>query len=176
MSLVAARRGIPLVTALGIALTAYASGADPGVGARLQACAALMASDARLACYDALAKSLAPRQDAVASTAPAHDSPPAVSAATPAAPPPESFGSYRAEHPVVTVAGPPSLTARVTAVSTGSTGRPQITLAGGAVWEFLDEGDALLASGDEVTIRRASFKSFILSTPSRREHRVRRVQ
>jgi hypothetical protein len=50
-----------------------------------------------------------------------------------------------------------------------------VTLEGGASWQLLDDGDALLAAGDTVTITRAVFGSYLMSTPTKRTHRVRRL-
>jgi hypothetical protein len=49
-----------------------------------------------------------------------------------------------------------------------------VTLEGGQLWE-LDEGDPLLTVGDTVDIRRAALGSFMMETPSKRTHRVRRL-
>jgi hypothetical protein len=43
------------------------------------------------------------------------------------------------------------------------------------MWQ-LAGSDALLASGDSVTIKRAAFGSYILTTPAGRTHRVRRLR
>jgi hypothetical protein len=53
-------------------------------------------------------------------------------------------------------------------------GKIQVELDNGQVWE-LDEADLLLAPGDPVTIRRATLGSYVLITPSRGLHRVRRT-
>lgn len=42
-------------------------------------------------------------------------------------------------------------------------------------WEMLQDSDPLLAPGDKVSIRRAMLGSFILTTPTGREHRVKRL-
>jgi hypothetical protein len=134
---------------------------------------------------------------APASTLPAAPPPPAASAApaavapaspaargaaqagaaaspAPAAPAAASFGSYQAEHP----AAPPvprALTTRVTAMGKTIDGRPTVTFEGGALW-LLDEVDPLLAVGDTVTVRRGVLGSFLLETPSKRLHHVRRIR
>jgi hypothetical protein len=46
----------------------------------------------------------------------------------------------------------------------------------GQTWEYEEDGDYLLAIGDSVTIRRASLGSFLLVTPSKLVHRVRRIR
>jgi hypothetical protein len=67
-----------------------------------------------------------------------------------------------------------SLQAHVVNVGSSPNGHQTATLEGGAVWELLDP-DPLLATGDAVTIRRASLGSFVMETPSRRTHHVRRL-
>jgi len=68
-----------------------------------------------------------------------------------------------------------SLQTSVVNVGTSPNGHMTATLEGGAVWE-LEDSDPLLAAGDAVTIRRASFGSFVLETPSKRTHHVRRLR
>ncbi|MGP8032794.1 MAG: hypothetical protein ACLPQ6_01520 [Steroidobacteraceae bacterium] len=157
----------------------------------LKACASIAAASERLACYDQLSGRLAPAAAAAASPRTAALAPaPAPAAAQPAAPaaattpaalaaaapaptPPQSFGLYAAEHP----APPPtaqSLTVHVVGLGHSASGRQTVALEGGQVWELVD-GDPLLAVGDTVTIRRASLGSFLIETPSRREHRARRL-
>ena len=169
----------------------------------LEDCAAISAAAERLACYDRLAGRTAPGVAGPATATPAGaaasaataapvpnaaPSPAAAPAATatarapaqapgaatpPAAPPRDSFGLYAAEHP----APPPAaadLSARVTELGVSETGRMTVALEGGAVWE-LAEADRVLAVGDTVNIRRAALGSFLLVTPSKRMHRVRRL-
>ncbi len=50
-----------------------------------------------------------------------------------------------------------------------------VTLDGGAVWEMMDGGDPLLAVGDTVTVTRATFGSYLMRTPTKRTHRVERL-
>jgi len=147
----------------------------------LAACAAIAAPEARLACYDRLAHAAAAKAPAPASapTATSSPSPAPATAAAPAAAsagaalPKESFGLYSAEHPTP----PPAtdtLQARVQSFGRNANGRPTVALAGEGLWE-LDDSDPLLAVGDTVTIKRASLGSFILTTPGKRTHRVRRL-
>jgi hypothetical protein len=112
---------------------------------------------------------------------PAPSAPPAPSvaasggtAATPAAPAAsQSFGLYEIEHPKVAVND--SVEARVTSLGKSRTGHMTVALEGGALWE-LDDGDPLLAPGDRVVITRAALGSYLMHTPTRRVHRVRRLQ
>jgi hypothetical protein len=89
--------------------------------------------------------------------------------------PKEAFGLYKEEHPVAKPKPQTnSITARITGVSYDPYGRETITLEEGASWQ-LDGSDALLASGESVTIKRATFGSYVLMTASGRTHRVRRL-
>jgi hypothetical protein len=196
-----ATRPLVLLPLLTVAATGLAAADTPAAPLQngLRACAAIAAAAERLACYDQLSGRSAPAASAAAgpgaaqlapASAPAGPSaaataaaPPAptAAAAAPAAPtpavpvpaPPQSFGLYAAEHP----APPPaakSLTARVASLGHSASGRQTVALEDGQLWE-LDDGDPLLAVGDTVTIRRASLGSFMIETPSRREHRARRL-
>jgi hypothetical protein len=69
-----------------------------------------------------------------------------------------------------------SLTARVTGFREGPNKRPRVLLDNGQSWEYEEDGDNLLAVGDSVTIRRASLGSFLLVTPAKISHRVRRIR
>jgi hypothetical protein len=69
-----------------------------------------------------------------------------------------------------------TLTARVTGFRKGPDGRPRVLLDNGQSWEYEEDGDYLLAVGDSVTIRRASLGSFLLTTPAKLVHRVRRIR
>jgi hypothetical protein len=96
-------------------------------------------------------------------------------AAAPPPPSPQSFGLYQAEHPKP----PPvsrTLEARVVALGKSAGGQMTVTLDGGAMWELLDDGDPLLAVGDAVTIQRAALGSYLMSTPTKRIHRVYRLE
>jgi hypothetical protein len=180
---------LPLLTVAAAGLAAADTPAAP-LQNGLKACAAIAAAAERLACYDQLSGRSAPAAPAAArpgaaqlAPAPAPAAPPAPTAAAvasaapspavPAPAPPQSFGLYAAEHP----APPPaakSLTARVASLGHSASGRQTLALEDGQLWE-LDDGDPLLAVGDAVTIRRASLGSFMIETPSRREHRARRL-
>jgi hypothetical protein len=197
-------RGRPALVILVLpSLACAAQPAATAPSQALAACANIADSAARLACYDKLvgrgaaapaapASAAAPPQPAGAhapavapaptpapapaaapgSTAAAAPTPPG--AAAPTASSPQSFGLYSAEHP----RPPPAsrtLEARVVALGKSVGGRMTVSLDGGALWELLDDGDPLLAVGDTVTIRRAALGSYLMSTPTKRTHRVRRL-
>lgn len=182
-------RGAPWLTlAALVAASAWAqTPAEEDFRSALRACAALEAATERLACYDRVSGRTAPDSGhgAAAVAPPPRTSPaPGATAATvapspapkpaPAPAPTAAFGLYGAEHP----APPPaagSLTGRVQALGRSGRGRSTVTLDDGGVWE-LDGTDPLLAVGDVVIIRRAALNSFLLETPSKRQHRALRLQ
>ena len=63
----------------------------------------------------------------------------------------------------------------VAQVSADRSGTVSVALDNGQTWTFKDE-DMRLKSGDRVTIRRAAFGSFLMTTPARQTHRVQRTQ
>ena len=152
---------------------------DPVVG--LSRCAATADRDERLACYDGLASRYAQPNRKTTAAAP----PPPASAATPASAaakvpavePKTEFGLTVAQlrkEPDAPVK-PQSIDGVVTGFGTSSLGRPVVRLDNTQSWELLDQLDPLLSPGDKVTIRRAAMGSFLLTTPTKRMHRVRRI-
>ena len=172
------RASLPALPAaiLGAAALAGVQAAEAPVPASaLHACAVISSPGERLACYDQLAgrASAAPSSPEPAGRAglpPTTAAPPSSSAAAPTG----SFGLYHAEHPA---APPPatSLTARIVGMGSAANGHPTVALEGGQLWE-LDDRDALLANGDAVTIRRAAFGSFLMTTSTGRTLRVHRLR
>lgn len=190
-----------LWAALALAPIASAAPSASVPQSALQACAIIAAASERLSCYDQLAGRDAPSSSAgpppAAAAPPAADAsapapaaavtpagaaaPPvavapaaAASTTAPVPPPGESFGLYAAEHPTAPPAAP-SLRARVISVGGGASGRMSVELEGGQLWQ-LEDTDPLLAPGDTVSIRRATMGSFLMETPTRRIHRVRRLR
>ena len=152
---------------LGACTLGTALAADPLQQLRqeLAACAVITGVDGRVACYDRLAA-----RNTIAPTAPP------VTAAAPAAPSdsPADFGlsGVQKQSPKQRVQ---ALTARIVGFSRASSGRTRVTLDNGETWEMQDDPDALLAVGDSVTIQRATLGSFLLVTPTKLSHRVRRI-
>ena len=159
-----ARRVLLCVGLAGLALPA--AGTVPlTVSAELARCAALTAAEERLACYDALAKPKPPD----AQTSPGDAVRPKSSATDT-----QSFGLSPRQLPA-TPEGPKLITALVTRVTVDRAGNVLVSLDNGQTWTFKDE-DMRLKSGDRVTIRRAAFGSFLMTTPARQTHRVQRTQ
>jgi len=168
------RGALPALPLTVWSFAALAGSEAPVPASALHACAVISTPGERLACYDQLAgRASAPPTAAVPAAAP-QPSPGVAAPASPAAAPKGSFGLYHAEHPA---APPPaaSLTAKVVGIGATASGRPTVALEGGQLWE-LDGPDPLLANGDSVTIQRASFGSFVMTTPTRRTHRVHRLR
>jgi len=175
-----------------IPVTALAADpAPPAVSqSALQACAALTTEAARLACYDQLAgRAPVAAAPAPAAAPAAKGRPAAPGAAAPAAPAatgaavpppspvpasPEAFGLYSAEHPKA-LAPARSESLKVLDMSHSRNGYLLLQLEGGQLWE-LHDGDPLLANGDTVTVRRAAMGSFLVTTPSGRSLRAKRLQ
>jgi hypothetical protein len=175
-----------LWASLGLPVLAGADASTAPVSqSALHACAVIATASERLACYDQLAGRPAQNSGMAAAPAPASapvaplagapvaaPAAPTAAAAAAAPPPPASFGLYSAEHPLPPLA--PTQQAHVVSTGTSAGGRMTVTLDTGGLWE-LEDGDPLLAVGDMVTLRRASLGSFMMDTPSKRSHRVRRL-
>jgi len=169
------------VAGLGVALPAISQSSSND----LNTCAAIQTQAERLACYDKLAGRGATPQPAAATPQPGPPSAPAAapdSVPTPAAAStspapgtPEAFGLYKAEHPAAPKSPVETVTGKVVDLKYDPYGRETISLEGGAVWQ-LAGSDALLAKGDEVTIKRATMGSYLMTTSAGREHRVKRLR
>jgi hypothetical protein len=178
------------VAGLGVALPAISQSSSND----LNTCAAIQTQAERLACYDKLAgrgatppaaatpQPALPAAPAAASSGTKKQTPPAptATAATPAASTPapgtaEAFGLYKAEHPAAPKSPVATVKGKVVDLKYDAYGRETISLEGGAVWQ-LAGSDALLAKGDEVTIKRATMGSYLMTTSAGREHRVKRLR
>ncbi len=184
-------RRLALSTAILAACTAGAAPAQDANG--LTQCSSISNTAERLACYDRLAGRASakapPSSPAAAASTAAPVSAAPVSAAPAAAKPVPAAGPTANDFGLSTVqkeratgaaASSPaeikSITARVTGFRQGPDGRPRVLLDNGQTWEYEEDGDYLLAVGDPVTIRRASLGSFLLVTPAKIVHRVRRIR
>ncbi len=167
---------------LAMAASAIASAANSAASPLAQGlahCAEIDASEARLACYDALARANGVAATAV-STGPT-SAPPAPAPATVAAAPAASgdevrnFGLTPVQvHPVRS--GTTAIEAHVAAIAAnrGDFGQTYLSLDNGETWTTSDDVSRL-AVGDAVHIRRAALGSFLLTTPANQSYRVRRV-
>lgn len=192
-------RRLALSTAILAACAAGGALAEDPNG--LAQCSSISNTAERLACYDRLAGH-APAKAPPSS--PATTAPAAAAAVAPAAAPVSAAPAAAAPSAATPVpAGAPtasdfglskvqkeradgaasnspaeikSITARVAGFRKGPSGRPRVLFDNGQTWEYEEDGDYLLAVGDSVTIRRASLGSFLLVTPSKLVHRVRRIR
>ena len=167
----------------------------------LTQCSSITNTAERLACYDRLAGRASAKAPP---SSPAAAAPAAASAAAPAAAPVNAapvaaapaaatpmpaaastahdFGLSKVQKERADGAASSSpaeiksITARVAGFRKGPSGRPRVLFDNGQTWEYEEDGDYLLAVGDSVTIRRASLGSFLLVTPSKLVHRVRRIR
>jgi hypothetical protein len=132
----------------------------------LRKCAAITADDERLACFDAAAKRL---------EAPTPATPPART-------PEEQFGAPKAPPPPAADKPPEPppidrIDATVAAVAKRPNGELVVTLSNGQVWAQVPSGTTFrLNVGDEVSISRGMFGSYILSTEAKRSIKVTRQQ
>lgn len=180
------RRGIRVVLWMGlVGLTLPAAGAAPPAGsaADVARCAAITTPDERLACYDALvcagiaaADERLACYDALAKPRPSRPQTDPADAARreSGGTDVKGFGLSKRQLPV-TPEGPQLIKALVTQVSVNRLGNVFLSLDNGQSWTFHDP-DALLRSGDAVTIRRAALGSFLMTTPSRHTYRVQRTK
>ena len=151
-----------LITGLMVG-TAQAQSTD--LNAQMQHCLAMSQDQARLQCYDQLARSL--------NTLAAVPAVPAVPATvTPAADPVDSFGlENRAPEQQVD-----DLRLEVKSVRLTKKGRAEITMQNGQIWLQSDDSRLDIKAGDVCTIERAMLGSFLLNNGrSNRKIRVRRV-
>jgi hypothetical protein len=185
-------RRLALSTAILAACAAGGALAEDPNG--LTQCSNLSNTAERLACYDRLAGRASASKAPPSSPAAAAPAAPPVSAAPAAAAPAAAtpvparasnandFGLSKVQKERADGAASSSpaeiksITARVTGFRKGPSGRPRVLLDNGQSWEYEEDGDYLLAVGDSVTIRRASLGSFLLVTPSKLVHRVRRIR
>jgi len=173
-------RAIVILLTLGLAGRGpcVAGAAPPAVDpAEFARCSRIDAADERLACYDALGRSLEPPPVPSASPSPAANKAPAAdessAQAATAAGGVNAFGLTRHERPAA--AGPDLIRAQVAAVTTDRLGKAHVRLDNGQVWS-LSAPDVLLRAGEAVTIRRASLGSFLMTTPAHRTYRVQRTE
>ncbi|HEX3913927.1 MAG TPA: hypothetical protein VHW71_10500 [Steroidobacteraceae bacterium] len=145
----------------------------------LAPCTGISSSADRLVCYDQLAGRVSPpkAQPSAAAAAPAPTASVAAATAPAAAPTEEDFGRSKLQKAAKSRSPPDikSVTAKVAAFGRSPNLRTQVTLDNGQIWEYQDDPDQLLSIGDTVTIKHATLGSYMLLTPTKLSHRVRRV-
>jgi hypothetical protein len=157
-------------------LAACAAGRAPAqasdVHKALAPCSGIANSADRLACYDKLAgrASPPPATPSAAAAASAASAPAAVRTE-------EEFGRSKVQEAAKSNFPPKikTVTAKVAGFGRSPNLRTQITLDNGQIWEYQDDPDPLLSIGDTVTIKHAMLGSFMLLTPTKVSHRVRRI-
>jgi hypothetical protein len=183
---VASEQALPAGVALMLAAASSGAATAPAaLTTELSRCAAITSSEARLACYDALAGGKAGA--AAAATKPAPVAVPAATAAAaapaPAAPnaaavdpiaEPKNFGLSSAQlH--APPPGPQSIEAHVSEVVVDSLRRNYVVLDNGQTWASMD-GELNLDKGEPVTIAHGALGSYVLkSAKSKLAYHVRRI-
>lgn len=168
-----------------LALTLLSARVGAADDVDLARCAAIIAADARLACYDRLVGRRAGAAQSVSGAASlgvareAHAAAPVVLLAPPraalsAASSEEEFGLTRV-HVHTAQEEVQAIQAKIRQVSADRTGHTFCELDNGQTWTFAEE-DVRLARGDTVTIKRASLGSFTMLTPSHHAHKTRRIK
>ena len=140
-------------------------------------CHAIAASEQKLACYEALA--LAAQSEATTAAEPARQlkSPPSAPTVASAANPntEDNFGLNRRQIEPRAAEGPAAIKSAVSQMTEDRVHNITVVLDNGQTWAFI-EPEPRLRPGDTVTIKRASFGSFLMLTPSRRSYRVERLK
>ncbi|MET0535324.1 MAG: hypothetical protein ABW171_13985 [Steroidobacter sp.] len=157
---------------LGLSLALFSSTvlAQTPLPPEFAACSRIQKNGERLACYDRAVSYLSQPGERQS-----------------AAPTPETSFGLQAEAPKAPAAETPegdakaenvsSVTAHVAEVSTDREGKRAITLDNGHTWrELAKSTSGLLKVGDEITVKRAAFGSFMMSIPNGPPLRVRRVK
>ena len=137
-------------------------------------CHAIAAGEQKLACYEALA--LAAQSDATTAasgTAAAGSPTPATAAAILNTE--DNFGLNRRQIEPRAAEGPAAIKSAVSQMTEDRLHNITVVLDNGQSWAFI-EPEPRLRPGDTVTIKRASFGSFLMLTPSRRSYRVERLK
>jgi hypothetical protein len=122
-------------------------------------CATITADAERLACYDRLARSNTVERQAPALPQPEHSE--------------QTFGMNKP--PADKPPEPARMEAKVLEVAMDSRGAVILRLDNGQSWA-LDDGPAIVRSGDAIVIKRAALGSYLMTTSTGRIYRARRLQ
>jgi hypothetical protein len=158
------------IAIFGVGAAAAAPDGSDELRAILAPCTSIAKAQDRLACYDKLS-GRTPEVSSPAARSPAAASPPPPSPPATAA----DFGLSPAQKVPVAHEPAQSVTATIAGMGLLASGRTSVSLDNGQMWELEDAPDALLAVGQVITVRHASLGSFLLITPSKLSHRVRRI-
>jgi len=172
------------VQAIGLSLVSRRGEAGPDPLAEgLAHCARIAATDARLACYDGLARESTRESGPAVVAAPVVAAPLATSTSAsassgpaPAADAAQNFGFSPARiNPKPP--GPAAIEARLSGIATnqGDFGQTTLRLDNGEVWKTRDDVSRL-AVGDPVRIKRAALGSYLLLDPANLSYRVYRLK
>jgi hypothetical protein len=161
-----------LLPALGGIAVAAAAPAPTVSVSELAHCAAIVAVDQRLACYDSLAVAKMPP---AAAPAAAKSVAPGAAAAATAAAPAAASGFGMSTHTAPTEQATQLVAAHVVSATADRQGNVFAVLDNGQTWTYLDSTGPPQPGG-EVTIRRASLGSYLLTTPSHHTFRAQRSQ
>jgi hypothetical protein len=158
----------------GALLASAAAEAQPAVAdSELRRCAEIAADAARLACFDALARSAVGAARNQESETPTAAAPVATE---PAADDVEAFGAELVDGGASM--GPEEMHSRLVGEFTGWRGNTEFVLENGQVWRQAEAGRLVFqAQAPPVTIRRGAFNTYRLSVEGvNRAVRVRRVE
>ncbi len=160
---------LPLLT--GSALSGAAPAPTVSVS-ELAHCAAIVAVDQRLACYDSLAVA---KMHPSATPAVAKASAPGAAVASAAAAPAAAGGFGMSTHTVPTEQATQLVAAHVVSATADRQGNVFAVLDNGQTWTYLDASGPPQPGG-AVTIRRASLGSYLITTPAHHTFRAQRSQ
>jgi hypothetical protein len=174
-----------LILAVGApSATAATSDAD------MMRCAAIPVREARLDCYDGLARQLSSKAAAptaaqipttppapASARAPASENSPAATQTPPAAVvagDPKNFGLSAVQQHTADL-GPQMITANISILSSNQKGETFVVLDNGQTWSLTDN-DGWLATGQAVRIKKAAMGSYLMLIPSNHSYHVRRLK
>ncbi len=160
----------------GLGLAGAAAAAAPTVSvSELAHCAAIIAVDQRLACYDTLAVAKMPPPAAPAAAVAGAPAAGATGSAGAAAPVAAAGGFGMSTHVAPTELSTQAITAHVVAASADRQGNNFVSLDNGQTWTYLDAGGPP-PTGSEVTIKRAALGSYLITTSTHHTYRAQRAK